>query len=245
MLSTMDDARFGRAVRILRQRRGWRQADLGARCGLSRSAISEVERGRVDRYTLRSVRLLLRDLNADAGLDLRWGAPGDLDRVLDRDHAALVQAWAELDLRHGWEIWPEASYSIYGERGRIDLLAFHAETGILEVSEMKTGIWNVQETVGRLDAKVRLARQVARVRGWAVRHVVGALVVADNRTAHRWVADHAPLFAAYATRGRSARAFVRAPTVAVHGLLAFVRLPDSNHGDLRRAGQRTVRVRTV
>lgn len=239
----MDDARFGRTVRVLRMRRGWRQVDLGARCGLSRSAISDIERGKVDRYALQTVRRLVRELNADAGLDVRWGGPGDLDRLLDRDHAALVQSWTELHQRHGWETWPEASFSIYGERGRIDLLAFHPRTGILEVAEMKTGVWDLQDTVGRLDVKARLARNVAQQRGWTVRHVVSALVVADGRTAHRRIADHAPLFAGYATRGRSARAFVRAPTTAVTGLLAFIRLPDSNRGHLRRAGQRAVRVR--
>lgn len=237
----MDDLRFGRSVRVLRQRRGWRQADLGRRCGLSRSAISAIERGRVSRYTLASVRRLLAALNADADLLVRWSAPGDLDRLLDRDHAALVQAWAELHVRHGWEVWPEASYSIYGERGRIDLLAYHPPTGTLEVSEAKTGLWDVQDTLGRLDAKVRLARQVAAERGWAVRRVVGALVIADGRTARRRVSEHAPLFAAYATRGRAARAFVQEPTPGVAGLLAFVSVPDSNDRSLRRAGQRAVR----
>ncbi|HJP71295.1 MAG TPA: helix-turn-helix transcriptional regulator, partial [Candidatus Limnocylindria bacterium] len=78
----MDDGRFGRAVRVLRQRRGWRQSDLGDRCGLSRSAISDIERGHVDRYALHSVRRMLRALNAAASLDVRWAAPGDLDRLL-------------------------------------------------------------------------------------------------------------------------------------------------------------------
>ena len=108
---------------------------------------------------------------------------------------------------------------------------------------MKTGVWDLQETLGRLDVKVRLARTVAQERGWAVRHVVGTLVVADSRTAYRRIADHAPLFAAYSTRGRSARAFVRAPTASVTGILAFIPLPDSNHRHSRRAGQRSVRVR--
>lgn len=239
----MDDIRFGRAVRVLRQRRGWRQVDLAHRCGLSRTTVSAIERGRVRRYTVASVRSLLAELNADVDLLVRWGAPGDLDRVLDRDHAAIALAWTDLHRRHAWEPWPEASYSIYGERGRIDLLAFHPPTGTLEVAEIKTGIWDVQDTLGRLDAKVRLAPTVAAQRRWRVRHVVGALVLADGRTAHRRVTEHASLFTAYATRGQAARAFVRAPTDAVTGLLVYVRLPDSHHGDLRRAGQRSVRRR--
>lgn len=239
----MDDARLGRTIRVLRQRRGWRQEDLGRRCGLSRSAISDIERGRADRYTIASIRQVLRALDADGELAVRWGAPGDLDRLLDRDHALLVRTWAEAHRRHGWEVWPEASFSVYGERGRIDLLAFHPPTGILEVSEMKTGIWDVQDTIGRLDVKVRLARGVAAERGWDVRDVVGALVVAEGRTARRRISEHAVLFDGYEIRGRAARAFVRRPRAAVRGLLAFVSLPDSNQDRSRRAGQRSVRLK--
>lgn len=239
----MDDARLGRTVRVLRQRRGWRQEDLSTRCGLSRAAVSDIERGRADRYTIASVRRLLRALDADGELNVRWAAPGDLDRLLDQDHALLVRMWAEMHLRHGWEVWPEASYSVYGERGRIDLLAFHPATGRLEVAEMKTGLWNLQDTLGRLDAKIRLARTVAAERGWEVRRVVGSLVIAEGRTARRRIAEHAVLFSRYETRGHAARAFVRRPRGDVRGLLAFVTLPDSNHDRLRRAGQRSVRLR--
>lgn len=210
---------------------------------MSRSAVSDIERGRVDRYTIASVRRVLRALGADGELAVRWGAPGDLDRLLDRDHASLVRIWAEMHRRHGWEVWPEASFSVYGERGRIDLLAFHPPTGTLEVAEMKTGIWDLQDTLGRLDAKVRLARGVAAERGWDVRTVVGALVIAEGRTARRRVAEHAVLFGGYEVRGRAARAFVRRPRGDIRGLLAFVALPDSNHNHPRRAGQRSVRLR--
>jgi hypothetical protein len=197
----------------------------------------------VDRYTIVSVRRVLHALDADGEISVRWGAPGDLERLLDRDHALLVRTWAEMHRRHGWEVWPEASYSIYGERGRIDLLVFHPPTGTLEVAEMKTGIWDLQETLGRLDAKVRLARGVAAERGWEVRTVVGALVIAEGRTARRRIAEHLVLFGGYELRGGAARAFVRHPRAGARGLLAFVSLPNSNQDRLRRAGQRTVRLR--
>ena len=187
---------------------------------------------------------MLRVLNADASLDVRWGAPGDLDRLLDRDHAAVVQTWAGFHQAHGWVTFPEASYSIYGERGRIDLLSFHPQTGTLEVAEVKSGgTWDTQDMLGRLDAKIRLAPQIAAQHGWNVTRVVGALVIADGRTARRRVAEHEPLLARFASRGAAARAFVRAPSADIRGVLAFVPLPDSNHGRSRRAGQRSVRVK--
>ncbi|HJP72098.1 MAG TPA: hypothetical protein VJ975_10295 [Candidatus Limnocylindria bacterium] len=139
---------------------------------------------------------------------------------------------------------PEGSYSIFGERGRIDLLSFHPVTGTLEVAEIKSGgTWDLQDMLGRLGAKVRLAPQIAAPHGWKVRWVVGAPVIADGRTARRRVAEHEPLFARFASRGAAARAFVRAPSADVRGLLAFIPLPDSNHGHSRRAGQRAVSVK--
>jgi transcriptional regulator with XRE-family HTH domain len=239
----MDDARIGRTIRALRQRRGWRQTDLAARAGVSRSAVSNIERGRVDRYTLATVRGLMRALDTSVELYAVWGGHGDLDRLLDADHARLGQEWADRHRRAGWEVWPEASYSIFGERGRIDLLAFHTPTRVLEVSECKTGIWDVQDTIGRLDVKVRLAPTVAKERGWDVRRVVGALVIAEGRTARRRIAEHELLFGRYDLRGWQAQAFVRDPGDEGTGILAFVVLPKSKQDSLRRAGQRRVRGR--
>ncbi|HUH17338.1 MAG TPA: helix-turn-helix transcriptional regulator [Methylomirabilota bacterium] len=237
----MDDQRIGRVILVLRQRRGWRQEDLSARSGVSQSAISDMERGRVDRYTLETARRVLRALDAMAALDVRWGGRGDIDRLLDADHARLVSSWADRHRREGWDVVNEASFSIYGERGRMDQLAFHHPTGTLEVTEAKTGIWDVQETLGSLDTKVRLAPKVAAQRAWRVRRVVGALVLADGRTVRRRIAEHEQLFARYATRGRAAYAFVRDPRQPAEGLLVFVSLSPTNQDRLRRAGQRRVR----
>jgi hypothetical protein len=142
-------------------------------------------------------------------------------------------------------VWSEASYSVYGERGRIDLLSYHAPTGTLEVAECKTGIWDVQELLGGMDVKVRLAPRVAAQRGWRARRVVAALVVAEGRTARRRVEDHESLFRHLDVRGRSALAFIRDPQRLVGGLLVYVPLPRTNQAGLRRAGQRRVRRRAV
>jgi transcriptional regulator with XRE-family HTH domain len=238
----MDDQRIGRVILVLRQRRGWRQSDLAARSGVSQSAISDMERGRISKYTLETVRRVLQALDASASLDVLWGGRGEVHRLLDADHARLMQAWAERHRRAGWDVWNEASYNIYGERGRIDQLAFHPPTRMLEVTEGKTGIWDVQATLGHLDAKIRLAPRVAAQRGWPVGQVVGALAIAEGSTARRRIADHDVLFARYTLRGRAAHAWVREPRPGVEGLLVFVPLPRTNQAGLRRAGQRRVRL---
>lgn len=213
----MDDGRLGRAVRVLRQRRGWRPTDLARVAAVSQAAISAIERGAADRFTLGTLRAVLAALGARGYLDVRWGGLGDLDRLLDRDHAALVTTWAERHARGTWEIWPEASFSIYGERGRIDMLGFHAPTRTLEVAECKTGIWDVSETLGRLDVKARLAARVAADRGWRAGRVVRVLVVAEGRTTRRRIAAARTLFGGFDLRGRDAARWLADPTIPGSG----------------------------
>jgi hypothetical protein len=68
----------------------------------------------------------------------------------------------------GWSIAPEVSFSIWGERGLIDILAWHAPTRSLLVIELKTAIVDVSGLVGTVDRKRRLAPEIARSRGWQV-----------------------------------------------------------------------------
>ena len=61
--------------------------------------------------------------------------------------------------------------AIYGERGVIDILAWHQKTGSLLVIELKTAVADVNELLGTMDRKQRLAAQVAHERGWNARTV--------------------------------------------------------------------------
>jgi hypothetical protein len=132
-----------------------------------------------------------------------WGGQGDLDRLLDADHARLQDAWSRRKAAAAWEVWPEASFNHYGDRGRVDLLSFHPATAILDVTEIKTGIWDIGDLLGRLDIKLRIAPMLAADRGWRPSHIVPSLVVAEGRTARRRIADHAALFAGFDVRGRA------------------------------------------
>jgi hypothetical protein len=64
---------------------------------------------------------------------------------------------------------PEVSFSIFGERGVIDVLAWHAATRTILVIELKTVIADVNELIGNVDRKRRLAPRVAAERGWDAR----------------------------------------------------------------------------
>jgi transcriptional regulator with XRE-family HTH domain len=241
----MDDQALGWAIRSLRHARGWRQADLAARAGVSRTSVWLVEHGHVDRLTIRTARLVA----AAAGLTLRWdpGPAPALGRARDADHARLAEATARMLTSQAWAVRPEVSYSRYGERGRIDLLAWHAGAATLLVLEVKTVIVDVQRLLGDLDAKTRLAPSLVGQWGWAGRACIPALVVAEGTTNRRRLREHAALFARFGMRGRTAVAWLRRPVrpeigTMDGGLLLLIESPNANHKDRRRAGRARVRL---
>lgn len=232
---------IGRGLRALRHRRGWRQRDVAKRSGVSRSVVSELERGHLERHQLAALTRVGASVGATVRVDLLV-AGGDLHRLLDADHAALQAFWVSLLERAGWTVAAEVTFNHYGERGSIDLLGFHAATGTLLVIEIKTLVVDIQDLLAGIDRKVRIARTIAAERGWAVRQVVPALVVAEGTTARRRIADHASLFARFNERGRRALTWIRSPASmhAPTGLLMFTKLPSARSGDRRRAGRQRV-----
>lgn len=91
IIGCMTDAQLGRAVRALRHRRNWTQADLGRRAKCSASTISRFERGRVRSCSVRVVRRILEALDAWIFMKVVWRG-GELDRLLDADHARFARA---------------------------------------------------------------------------------------------------------------------------------------------------------
>src|SRR5687768_15752036 len=118
----MQDIRLGAAFRAVRLRRGWRQADVAARAGVSRSLVSLIERGHLDSVSLAILRRVAGVLDIRIDLVARWRG-GELDRLLNAGHSALHESVAAFfsDLP-GWMRAPEVSFSIDGERGVIDIL---------------------------------------------------------------------------------------------------------------------------
>jgi transcriptional regulator with XRE-family HTH domain len=218
----MDDVRIGARVRAVRHRLGWRQADVAARAEVSQDTVSRIERGQLDALQLRTIRSVLRALEMEFRVE-SWWRGGDLDRLTDEGHAALVGRVAELLAGAGWIVRPEVSYSSYGERGSIDVLAWHPEARILLVVEVKTSLNSVEETLRRHDVKVRIAPSVARERlGWEPVRVARLLALPDLSTARRRVGRvDGVLGHAYPLRGREAAAWLRHPGGAP-GLLLFL-----------------------
>lgn len=216
----MDDVRTGRLLRALRRRVRLTQKQLGERVGVSQQEISLLERGHCDGVQLRTVRLVFRGLDASADLDIRWRG-GAIDRLLDERHAALVRAIVDLLASDGWEVLPEVTYSHFGERGSIDLVAWHADSATLLIVEVKTELTSLEATLRKHDEKVRLAPEVVGERfGWRSTSVARLLVLPDHRTARRQVERAGSVLArTYPIRGWDMRRWLKRPAGRGDGLL--------------------------
>ena len=207
----MDVVRFGLSIRALRRRRHWRQVDLAAHAGVSRTAVSRVERGRADRLTIRALDTIAGTLGARLDCRLLWNGEA-LDRLLDEAHAALVETLIRWLTSLGWQVATEVSFAIRGERGSIDVLAFHSATATLLVVEVKSVVPDVQATFVTLDRKLRLAPEIGRERGWRPSRLGRLLVVREDRTARRRVSAHATTFAGvFPARGWAVRRWLQDP----------------------------------
>jgi transcriptional regulator with XRE-family HTH domain len=224
----------------MRLRKGWSQAVLAARVGLSREAISRAERGEMRGMTLARLEQIAMALGASLAVQVRWQGE-QLDRLIDAGHAALQEAVARLLTSLGWIVRVETSFNHYGDRGRVDVLAFDPRSSILLAVEIKSALGDLQETLGRLDTKVRVAPIIAREPGWTdVAAVVGALVIGDSRGARQVVGNHPLMFDRFALRGRAAVAWLRRPRLPVPtGLLWFVERRDSRAMCIRRVRRST------
>src|SRR5690606_18288217 len=135
------------------------QVALAARAGVGRRAVSLLETGHAGALRLREVEAIIVALGGRLDMRLLWNGP-ELDRLLDEAHAALGASVKRRLERWGWLVRVEVSYSHFGERGRIDLLAFHPAPRVLLVIELKSELVDVQALLGSLDVKVRLAPRI-------------------------------------------------------------------------------------
>ena len=240
IIAAVDDARIGRTLRALRRRRGWRQIDVAERAGVSQATVSVAEHGHIRTLPLATVRRLFEAVDAGfEGLVLWRG--GGLDRLLDERHAHLVGASVSRLSRLGWRVEVEVTYSIYGERGSIDVLAGHDATHSLVVEEVKSELTSIEELGRKTDEKLRLARRaLCRERfGWLPIAAARVVVLPDNDAARRSVARHAAVLdAAFPVRGREVTRWLRRPDGDLSGILFVSDISRRDANGLRGGPQR-------
>jgi transcriptional regulator with XRE-family HTH domain len=236
----VDALRFGRQFRALRIRLEQRQSDVSVDSGLSRSLIAAIDRGEIEGVTVGSLVRAARAPGADVDVRLRWRGE-QLDRLADEAHAALVD-WTVVRLRKlGWIIEVEVSFSIWGERGSVDVVAYHPAFGALLVVEVKSVVADTQATLHGLDRKARLARDIVKDRRWEIRHVSRLLLVGASATSRRRVARLASTYeVSLPARGTTVRHWLARPSGPLAGLL-FV--ADDSHGRTKRRTATRERVR--
>jgi transcriptional regulator with XRE-family HTH domain len=236
------DEQAGRLIAAVRRHLGLRQIDVGQLAEVDQKVVSLLEQGRLERVSVERFRRVCAALRIDARLELRWrGGAGD--RLVDRDHALIVELVVAELTRLGWEVTPEYTFNVYGERGSVDVLAWHPGRRVLVLIEVKTRLTDLQGFLMSMSRKVRLVPgAVAQERGWTRAGLGHLVVVLDTRANRSTVERHAATFdAAFPARTSRVRAWLRAP----HGELAgiwFLALRREAHGEDER-GRRVRRPR--
>ena len=237
----MDLHRFGRAIRAVRVRRGLRQSDLAAKSGLSRTVVGRIERGERAGLTVDALIAVAEALGGDADLRFRWQGE-EMDRLLDASHARLVDVVVRRLRELGWDVAVEVTFSHYGERGSIDVMAFHPMRRALLVVEVKSVTPDMQAMLGGIDRKGRLAPALARERGWDAEVVARVLVIWDTRTNRRRLEAHAASVGALLPAAtRAVQRWVRDPVRPAVSGVWFV--ADVRRADGTRPSRHRVRLR--
>ncbi|HET7728344.1 MAG TPA: helix-turn-helix transcriptional regulator [Candidatus Limnocylindrales bacterium] len=237
----MTDVQVGRVFRAVRRRRGLRQVDVASMAGTSANVISRIERGRLDEVSFRALRRVAAVLEIDLGVTARWRG-GELGRLINDRHALLHGVVLELlDGFGAWVRTPEVSFNVWGERGIVDIAAWHEASRTLLLVELKTELVDPQELVGVMDRRRRLGREISASLGWEPLVIATWVVLADTRTNRRHLARHARLLrAAFPADGRAMGRWLRRPAGRIDAL-SFLPYSREARASRETTGPRRIR----
>ena len=236
----MDDLAIGRVLRQLRIRLGWRASDVAAKAGVATATYSRMERGGIAQSRLGTLRKVSEVLEVRLVLEARWRGAG-LDRFLGEGHAAMAEAISQMLVAAGWDVRPEVSFSHFGERGVVDLVAWHAASRTVLLIELKTELVDVSDLLTVTGRRRRLAAVIAEPLGWKPATVGQWVVIAAGRSNERRVASHRTLLrSAFPADGRAIAGWLAKPTGALSALWF---LPNTHSLSRRRGPATPIRVR--
>jgi transcriptional regulator with XRE-family HTH domain len=237
----MNDIAVGRVVRAIRRRKHLRQIDVAIAAGVSQQSVSELERGRLEEVSLGLARRIAHALEIEFPIEPRWHGPG-LARLLDEDHAAIVEVAVRALESAGFESLVEYTFNHFGERGSVDVVGWGPAARALIIIEVKSRIVDVQDLIGSTDRKLRIVpRLLAAERGWEAL-AIGRVVVLPETTAIRdAIHRHRTTFtAAYPARNIGVRRWLHDPKGKLSGLW-FVRPTIVGVAPRRRGGPSRIR----
>ena len=243
----MDDQRLGALLHAIRVRRRLQQADVASGVGLDRSWVSRIERGHVRDASIGRLRAIAGMLEVGLEIVPSWRG-GEVARVVNERHSRLHELFAaHLARTRGWEFATEVSFSSWGERGVIDILAWHAARRVLLVIELKTEIPDPAGLIAQVGRYRRLAPGIGHERGWDSTSVATWVLVAESDMNRRQLAQRRVMLRnAFPLDGRALRRWLRDPVCegAVNGL-AFLANAGPSIANRRLGPTRRVRARTV
>lgn len=187
------------------------------------------------------LRRLCAALEVELIVTARWrGADGV--RLLDAAHATIVNAVVAELRGAGWTVLVEYTFSEWGERGSVDVVAWNPTFAALLIVEVKSVLVDSQDLLAGLDRKCRLVPGiVARERGWHASSVSRLVVLADTTGNRSSVARlRSTLDAALPARTREVRRWLRAPTGPLSGIW-FLLSSRAATGTSQSLGARRVR----
>jgi transcriptional regulator with XRE-family HTH domain len=236
----MDDRQAGSLLRLIRIQRRRRQKDVAEKARVPRSVVIKIEAGRLEQVTVGQLRAVVQANGA--WLENRIHTPGDDGlRMLRRAHAEAQQQVIERLASDNWITVPEASFSIYGERGVIDVLAWQPLHRALLIVETKTLLVDLGDLLATMDRRIRLSGTIAAERGWAPQVVGAWIAVTDTRLNRQRLSTYAELLrSAFPADGRQIGAWLREPRTAIRALGFLHRVAV---GDLRHVSATPRRVR--
>jgi hypothetical protein len=213
---------------------------VASKAGISQSAYSEIERGHLDAVPLRTLRNVAAVLEVRLVIEPRWRGAG-LDRAISSRHAAMTEAVSRLLVEAGWALRPEVSFNHYGERGVVDLIAWHPQSCTLLLVELKTELVDVNGLLAVTDRRRRLAGNIVHQFGWQPARIAQWVVMAEGRTNRRRLAEHrTALRSAFPADGRSIAGWLHDPCEPVSALWF---LPNSSLAGGRPSAAPRLRVR--
>jgi transcriptional regulator with XRE-family HTH domain len=169
--------RIGSIVRDIRRAIGWSQRELASRAGVSQSLVSAIENGHLPTVTVATTTRLLEAMGAKLIIDAVPPFIGDRQRQRDPAHARCTVYVARRLEHDGWKVATEVEIGGDRSRGWIDLLAYHPESGVLIVVEIKTEIHDIGGIERSLGWYEREAWNAGRWLGWRPRRVLGSLIL--------------------------------------------------------------------
>src|SRR5262245_29589110 len=219
MLFRMYDIRVGRLLRTVRQRSNLRQVDLAAMCGVHQGVISDLELGRLEQVGLATARRVGDRLDVRLTVTAHWQG-GEADRLLDRAHASIVEHVVGFLRAANWQVIPEFTFNVFGDRGSVDILAWHPVERILLIVEVKSTLTDLQAMLASMSTKVRVVPGAVRdSQGWQPQRVAVVLVAPGTHGNRAVVNRHAATFdVSLPARSHAVRSWIRQPKGSLAGI---------------------------